>query len=544
MTNIHPIQRFWRLLGRYKRELRHIYTYAIFIGMINLSLPLGIQAIVVYIQTGEISSSWLVLVAFVLLGIAIAGFFQVLQIRIVENMQQDIFARSSIEFAYRLPKMQLLELDNIHEPELVNRFFDILTVQKGLPKILIDFSLASFQIAFGLILLSIYSSYFIILGISLVFLLWFLIRLTGTKGLEASFKESKYKYQLVYWLEEIARTNKSFKLKAAGRFHLKKTDEITANYLRAREKHFSVLVNQFKYFISFQVLIAAGLLLLGGMLVFQEQMTLGQFVAAEIVIILLINSVGKVIGIIDTIYDVLTALEKIGYVTDVPLDNNKGVNDIDDTKNAMSLELINIGFRYPDMKKDLFKGFSTIINANDRAVISGGSGAGKSTLLHLMTGIYNLHGGEILLNDIPLQHYKREKLYEQIAVYFPTNQLFSGTIRENIVVGRNISDKEIIEVNKILGLQKYVQLQEDGLRTYITSGGRKLPRKIIQKILLARIIVGKPLLLLMEDPLLFFEENETERIINYLVDKRRNWTLVVVTNNPYWKEKSTKIIEL
>ena len=544
MTNIHPIQRFWRLLGRYKRELRHIYTYAIFIGMINLSLPLGIQAIVVYIQTGEISSSWLVLVAFVLLGIAIAGFFQVLQIRIVENMQQDIFARSSIEFAYRLPKMQLLELDNIHEPELVNRFFDILTVQKGLPKILIDFSLASFQIAFGLILLSIYSSYFIILGISLVFLLWFLIRLTGTKGLEASFKESKYKYQLVYWLEEIARTNKSFKLKAAGRFHLKKTDEITANYLRAREKHFSVLVNQFKYFISFQVLIAAGLLLLGGMLVFQEQMTLGQFVAAEIVIILLINSVGKVIGIIDTIYDVLTALEKIGYVTDVPLDNNKGVNDIDDTKNAMSLELINIGFRYPDMKKDLFKGFSTIINANDRAVISGGSGAGKSTLLHLMTGIYNLHEGEILLNDIPLQHYKREKLYEQIAVYFPTNQLFSGTIRENIVVGRNISDKEIIEVNKILGLQKYVQLQEDGLRTYITSGGRKLPRKIIQKILLARIIVGKPLLLLMEDPLLFFEENETERIINYLVDKRRNWTLVVVTNNPYWKEKSTKIIEL
>ena len=544
MTNIHPIQRFWKLLSRYKRELRHIYTYAIFIGMINLSLPLGIQAIIVYIQTGEISSSWLVLVTFVLFGIAIAGVFQVLQIRIVENIQQDIFARSSIEFAYRLPKMQLLELDNVHEPELVNRFFDVLTIQKGLPKILIDFSLASFQIVFGLFLLAIYSSYFIILGVALFFLLWFLIKLTGAKGLDASFKESKYKYKLVYWLEEIARTNKSFKLKASGKFHLKKTDEITANYLQAREQHFGVLVNQFQYFISFQVLIAAGLLLLGGMLVFQEQMTLGQFVAAEIVIILLINSVEKVIGIIDTIYDVLTALEKIGYVTDVPLDTNNGTNEVDDSKNPMSLELLNIGFRYPDMKKDLFKGFSATIQPRELVVVCGGSGTGKSTLLHLMTGIYNLHEGEILIDDIPFQHYKREKLYEQIGVYFPTNQLFAGTIRENIAVGRPISDKDIIEVNKILGLQKYVQLQGSGLHTDITSGGRKLPHKIIQKILLARIIVGKPRLLLMEDPLVFFEETETENIINYLTDKQRNWTLVVVTNNAYWKEKCDRIIEL
>jgi len=185
-----------------------------------------------------------------------------------------------------------------------------------------------------------------------------------------------------------------------------------------------------------------------------------------------------------------------------------------------------------------------MINANERVVIFGESGTGKSTLLHLMTGIYNLQAGEILLNDIPLQHYKREKLYEQIGVYFPTNQLFAGTIRENIVVGRDISDKAIIEINKILGLQKYVQIQENGLHTDITSGGRKLPKKVIQKILLARIIIGKPRLLLMEDPLLFFEENETEKIINYLMDKQRNWTLIVVTNNVYWKEKCTKTIEL
>lgn len=194
-----PIKRFWRLLTRYKTELRQIYVYALFIGIVNLTLPLGIQAIINFLQTGELTSTWMILVGFVLAGIAITGVFQVYQLRIVENIQQDLFARSAFEFAYRIPKITFLELDKIHAPELVNRFFDTLTIQKGLPKILIDFSLAIFQIVFGLILLAIYSPYFILLGLSLALILWLIFKVTGPKGLSTSLKESKYKYQLAHW---------------------------------------------------------------------------------------------------------------------------------------------------------------------------------------------------------------------------------------------------------------------------------------------------------------------------------------------------------
>src|SRR5690606_33525669 len=160
--------RFWSLLRPFRVEIRQIHFYALLIGLVNLSLPLGIQAIITFLQTGNISTGWIVLVGFVLAGIAITGFLQVLQLRLVEDIQQHIFVRSAFDFAYRLPRIQTAALDDMHAPELVNRFFDTMTIQKGLPKILIDFSLSFFQVLFGLILLAIYSPVFILAGVFFV----------------------------------------------------------------------------------------------------------------------------------------------------------------------------------------------------------------------------------------------------------------------------------------------------------------------------------------------------------------------------------------
>lgn len=538
-----PIKRFWNLLKPYKSELRQIYAYAIFIGIVNLTLPLGIQAIINYLQTGELTSSWVVLVGFVLIGIAITGLLQVLQLRIVENIQQDLFTRSAFEFAYRIPKITFLQLDKIHAPELVNRFFDTLTIQKGLPKILIDFSLAAFQITFGLLLLAIYSPYFIILGVALVFVLWLIFRITGPKGLNTSLKESKYKYNLAHWLEEIARVNRSFKINSSSNFHLHKTDDIVVDYLSAREKHFQVLINQFRLFIGFKVFVAAGLLVLGSYLVFQGSMNIGQFVAAEIIIILIINSVEKVLRIIDTIYDVLTALEKIGYVTDLKLDTSKGTAIIEGS-GALSVEGMDIQFGFPDEEKKIFNELSFKVPAKSRVVITGESGSGKTLLLQLIAGIHPIEEGGLYINDISFTNYERDRFYEHIGVAFPTNQVFEGTFRENITMGKKVAAKEITEVINVLQLGRHIAQQPLGIDTILDSGGRRLPRSIIQKLLIARILVGRPKLLLLEDPLQFVDESEKKRIIDYITDKKRNWTVIVVADYAYWKEKSSQIIEL
>ncbi len=538
-----PVKRFWGLLSQYKSEIRQIYVFALFIGIVNLTLPLGIQAIINFLQTGELTTTWIILVCFVLLGIAITGVLQVLQLRIVENIQQDLFARSAIEFGYRFPEIKYLELDKIHAPELANRFFDTLTIQKGLPKVLIDFSLAIFQIFFGLILLTIYSPYFIILGFSLALILWIIFKITGPQGLRTSLKESKIKYQLAHWLEEIARITRSFKLHTTGKLHIEKTDRIIGNYVISREKHFRVLLNQFKLFVGFKVILAASLLLLGGYLVFSERMNIGQFVAAEIIIILIINSVEKVLRTVDTIYDVLTALDKIGYVTDLPLDHHPGKATIPGHQ-AFHIKLENLNFGFPGSPIPVLKDISLEIKPNEKVILDGRTGSGKSTLLQILSGIYHQDSGQYLIDDIPQVNLDRDFLNHEIGVFFPSNNLFNGTILDNILMGRRVDEKEIQEVLHLLQLETYINREPMGLDTEIDSGGRRIPRSIIQKIQLARTILERPRLLLLEDPLNFIDDDEKKRIIDFIMSPKAPWTVIVVSDFYYWKDKADRVINI
>ncbi|MBX2844702.1 MAG: ABC transporter ATP-binding protein/permease [Saprospiraceae bacterium] len=537
------LSRLWNLLSIYKKEVYQIYFYALLNGLVNLSLPLGIQAIVIFIQTGQISTSWMILVLFVLLGIAITGFLQVMQLRIVEHIQQDIFARSAFEFAWRLPKIKLKELDQIHAPELVNRFFDTLTIQKGLPKILIDFSLAIFQIVFGLLLLAIYSPYFIILGVSLLALLFVIFRITGPKGLRTSLKESGEKYKLAHWLEEVARTNKSFKINSDSRLHMNKADAISHDYINARESHFKVLISQFRFIIGFKVLVAAGLLLLGGFLVFQGRMNLGQFVASEIVIILIINSVEKLLRIIDTIYDVLTSLEKIGYVTDLDLDEHNEVM-IPDYEPGLSIQANNIEFAYKNQRIPLIDDLSFSIDAGSKVLLKGSGGSGKSTLLRLIAGMWEPHSGDILINEVSIAHACKTDLYPKIGFYLPTNQIFEGTIAENITMGRDIPEQKIYETIELLNLRSFLSQQPRGIDTLLDAEGKTLPRSIIQKLLIARAIIHEPELLLMEEPLVFIPENEKKAIAQYIMSPERPWTVVLIPEYTGWDQFANDSITL
>lgn len=542
-TEISPLVRFWKLINQYKKPIRLIYYYAIISGLVNLSLPIGIQAIINYLQTGELTTSWVVLVSFVLIGIAINGKIQINQLRIVEDIQQDIFAKSAFEFAYRIPKIKQLNFDKIHVPELVNRFFDVLTIQKGLPKILIDFSLAGFQIIFGLILLTFYSTSFIILGLSLFLIIFLIFRITGPKGLATSITESKYKYNLAHWIEEIANNTKTFKIHSQKNLHLEKTDDITLGYLNSRESHFKILIQQFKLFVGFKVWVAASLLILGGFLVFNQQMNIGQFVASEIIIILIINSVEKIMKVVETIYDVLTALDKIGYVTDLTLDNGKGKVDID-TNEGISIEAKNLSFKYPTNDSYTLENISFKIAPKTKVLLRGKSGAGKTTLLNILSRILPSTEGELFLNSRPACYYNLEHFYRLVSFTVPTTGIFEGTIEENIVLNKNLDPDNLKEILDALQLTEYINQLPDGMQTHLDSRGRRIERSVIQKIILSRALIGNPSLLLLEDPLHFIDEEEKKTIIDYIMSPERPWTAIIIADYHYWDQKCNQIIKL
>ena len=541
---INAWQRFVGLLKLDRKDIRQIFFYAIFAGLVSLSLPLGIQAIINLLQSAQISTSWMVLVGLVTLGVVFVGVLQLMQIRIIENVQQKIFTRSSFEFAYRFPKMSMNGLRGYYPPELVNRFFDTLTVQKGLSKILIDFPAALLQIIFGLLLLSFYHPFFIIYGFFLLLLMYIVFKFTAQKGLETSLDESDNKYKVVHWLQEIARSILSFKLSGKTNLAMDKNDKLVTDYLEARESHFRVLVIQFIQLIGFKVLVTAGLLIIGGLLVLNQQMNIGQFVAAEIIILLVIASVEKLILGLETIYDVLTSIEKLGKIVDKPLESQDG-EILDLNGEGLIVELDEVIFKVPNRDIPIIDKLSLKLEPKQTILVTGESGSGKSSLLKLIAGLISPTKGKIYANNKSLFGINLNSYRSYLGQTLTEESPFEGTLLENITFGdKSVTTDQVNEAIKIVGLKDFVKSLPLGLKTVLYPEGKGMAFTISKKIMLARSIVKKPEILLLKEPLDQFDPKEATRIIDFLTNPAHNWSLVVVSQSVLWKKKANKTIVL
>jgi len=176
-------QRLFGMLELDRRDITYIYVYALLSGLITLTLPLGIQAIIGLIAGGSVSNALYILLGVVTLGVALTGALKIMQLSVVETILQRIFIRSTFDFTFRIPRVKLENLHKEYPPELMNRFFDTFTPQKGIPKLLIDLSSAAFQIILGLLLISFYHPFFIFFSLVLLLLLFVIFRFTGPIGL-------------------------------------------------------------------------------------------------------------------------------------------------------------------------------------------------------------------------------------------------------------------------------------------------------------------------------------------------------------------------
>ncbi len=538
-----PWQRFLGILRLEKKDLLQVIYYAVFSGLISLTLPLGIQAIINLIQGAQVSTSWIVLVVLVTLGVIFVGILQLMQMRIIETVQQRIFMRASFEFTYRFPKIKMDELRNYYPPELANRFFDVLTVQKGLAKLLLDVPAAVLQIVFALILLSLYHPFFIAFGILLILLIYVVFKYTIQRGMKTSLIESKKKYIVAHWIQEVARSIMSFKISGKTSLALDKNDKLVNGYLEARESHFKILVLQFIQMIGFKVIVTAGLLIIGGLLVLNQEMNIGQFVAAEIIILLVITSVEKLILGLESFYDVLTSLEKMGQVVDKRIESQEGEEV--QINNDFKIQLENVSYRVPEREAPILNNITFNINSKSRILIQGESGSGKSSLVRIISGILRPSSGRIFLNDTSLSNLKLNSYRSHLGLSLSDETPFEGSIRENLTLGDPlISTQQIEEVVSKVGLTNFLKETELGLDTIIYPEGKQMPFTVSKKIILARAILKQPKLLLLEEPLEHFQEEETERIIKYITAPEHPWSLVVVSYNPKWQNNCSEIINL
>lgn len=530
------------LLSLDKKDVSSIYAFAILAGILSLAMPLGIQTIIGFVMAGSLSTSIVILIVLVVAAVLLLGLLQVRQLQVTEKIQQKLFVRYSLEFADRLPRINIEKLDAYYLPELVNRFFDTVSLQKAVEKLLLDVPAAIIQIFFGLILLSMYHPVFIGFGAVLTLIVYLIMRYTLPAGFQASIEASDQKFATASWLEEMARVIKSFKYSRGTKLNIRKTDGIVTKYLDARTSYFKVLLTQYWSLILFKVVITAAMLIVGAILLVDQQINIGQFIAADIVIISIIASVEKLILNMDKVYDLLTSVEKLSKITESEIEKH-GTVILSDTAKGVSLLFENVGFTYGNNSKAL-EGLSLNIDPGDKICIMGESGSGKSTILRLLTGAFNNFTGSILLDGIPLGNYNLNSVRSHTGILLSQQDIFHGTIWENITMGsEEISYEEVTDLVNRCGLTSFVQSLQQGYDTVLDPTGKRLNSKIRQDILLLRALLGKKRLLLLEEPLNFLEKTYKHNIQDYIFSEE-NVTVIIATNDVETAARCNKIIYL
>lgn len=526
-----PLDRLWQLLAVENKDIKAIYFYAMLSGLVQLSVPIGIQSIIGFVMGANMVTSIVVLIVLVVIGVMLVGLFQMNQMKIIERIQQNFFTKTAFEFTEIIPRVDLKQLDDSYLPEKVNRFFDTVTVQKSISKILLDIPTASIQILFGIILLSLYNNTFIIFGLVLVTILWVILRMSSTQGIQTSSLESKYKYKVVEWMEEMARVVDAFKFSQGSNFNLKKTNENVVNYLKARTSHFKILLFQYRTLVAFKVLITAAMLGIGAVLLIEQKLNVGEFIAAEIIIMMVINSIEKLIGSIDSIYDVITSLEKIGMVTESKTEK-EGTLELDNLGKGIEVNVSNLSFYYNDNAQALIN-VNFQLPINSVTCLSGPEGSGKSSVMKLLCGNYTSFDGNILLNHIPIGNYTLHSIRKQVGVFSNSQEIFHGTIWENITLGRtNISATEVTELALKLGIEDFLKKLPLGYETLIDPMGRRLSSTMTKNILMLRALAGNPSLLLLDEPWIGYEDAIQKKIQHSLLHDFKNTTILIATNHP------------
>jgi ABC-type bacteriocin/lantibiotic exporter with double-glycine peptidase domain len=322
-----------------------------------------------------------------------------------------------------------------------------------------------------------------------------------------------------------------------------RTDQIVAEYLNSRNAHFKVLVLQYIILVILRVVVTSALLVLGSVLVIQNEINLGQFVASEIVIFTIMTSVEKVVLSMEQVFDVLTAVEKVAAVTDLPEERDGGIDfSTIDEYDGIEVSLSDISYQYPNATNYALKKINLHVKPGEKICIAGHIGSGKSTLIKMISGLYDEFEGNITYNEIPRKNINTISLRSQIGDYMHDEDIFHGTIAENISMGRdNVDLEKIIKAARMINLFDFIKTLPKGFDTEVHADGKMLSRGLTKKIKIARAFVAEPELLSLDECLTNMDKIDKDKFIDYLTDKDKGWSVIMASNDRQYAQKCDRI---
>lgn len=542
-TGGHPIRRLLALLRCERRDLWVVVIYSVGVGLLSLAVPLAAQALVNTIAFGSLIQPLVALTLLALLALAFASTLNALRVWTVELIQQRLFVRVASDVTHRLLRARIEAFDRLHGPELVNRFFDVVTVQKAGALLLMDGLSLVMQTLVGLVLLAVYHPFLLAFDLILLAAMAFIVFVLGRRSIKTAIVESKAKYKVAAWLEEVAEHPPAFRNAAGSQYALEVSDRLTSSYVESRREHFRIVLRQVIGSLALQALASAALLGIGGFLVIERQLTLGQLVAAELIVTAVVGGFSKFGKKFETYYDLLAAIDKLGQLIDLPLEREGGFEAGWKDEGAR-IDLRDVAFRHEGAPGAALSGASAVIEAGERVGLIGPGGAGKSTLLELIAGLREQQQGVVLFNGVDTRELSLDSLRDRVLMVQQAS-VFTGTVLENVTAGRSISIDEVRRALVEAELLDEILALPRGLQTPLMAGGKPLTASQEARLMLARAFAGRPAVLLLDDALLRIDDADLRRrLAERLFDPDAPWTLICVTENPELLSRCDRVLAL
>ena len=527
-AHLPPFERLRRLAALEQSDVTVVVIYAVGIGLVSLAVPIAAQSLVNTVAFTALVQPIVVLSVLVLVGLFAAGLLRTLQYKVVETLQQRFFVRTTHDAVQRLTQADIANFRDVGAPEMMNRFFDVPIIQKAAASLLLDTLSVVLQGAVSLLLLAFYHPALLAFDIVLIALIAFTLLGLGRDGVPTAIKESKAKYATAAWLEEMAGALRSFKSEESAAFAFQQADNLARRYVETRRKHFKVLLRQTIASYTLQAVATAALLGLGGSLVINGQLTLGQLVAAELVVTGVLASVAKFGKYLETYYDICASLDKVGHIVDLSSERAGGIVLTPSTEPAR-LSLEGVTFAYDDRSETL-RDVSFELGAGTSLAILGSEASGKSTLVDVLYGLRAPSHGQVLLDGADVRTLALKSLRRNV-VLVGSGEIFDGTVLENLLLGREqVEGVGVSEALTLVALSEDIAELPQGTLTRLGHAGSRLSSTQAARLAIARGILCEPRLLIIDETLDGLATETVERILRGLTSKHGATSVLVFTS--------------
>ncbi|HQY59582.1 MAG: ABC transporter ATP-binding protein [Nitrospira sp.] len=521
------------LIGLERRILAIVGSYAIVIGLFALIVPLTVQELVNTFAFAIQPVMIVTLVATMFGALLCMGAFRVLQARAVEILVQRLYARLAFAFTEALPRFR----ENVFLPQHTNTFIEAELLPRALVAMLVDIINVSVSGIIGMAILIMYHPYFLGYNTLLITGFAFLLTFFGRGGLRITQRVSRLHYQTFHWLQDIGINRLHFKSTDSLPLLLKKTDALVQAYVMARKTRSDILTGaQYKSAVIFQATAHSGMIGLGGWLLSIGDITLGQFVGAEVIVGTLLLNLDTVARRMYAAISVATSLQELSTLFEMPKEDVSGPVAAwlpNPSLRGVRLTCKDVSFAAPDGAL-LFERFNLEVIPREKISVLSGTSRSKTSLALILAGLYHPTSGVIRYNDVDLRDVSLNYVNRHRGLMLDSHPtLFDGTLEENMTLQRpSIRFEDLSWALRFVELEEEIDAMPMGLETLVHGNGANLTRSQVLRILLARMIVTRPELLIFNGSLHNIEPGLRLTLLRRLCSKEEPWSVVFVSNDP------------